>query len=351
MKKTLKFLFIFVIALFSFYNLTYAKNKSENLFQYNEKLKIENSINGTAFLAGNEVKINNEINGVAFVAGEDIDVNAKQNYMFLFGINVDLDSDVENDVFVFGENVKINKNIKRDAYLAGTTIVVNGNINRNTYVYGTDVEIKGNIKGNLNINANNIIIDKNAKIEGTLKYNDNAIIEGLNDKINSKTYALKSNISFGQYVYTFITGYFSITIVALVLVYILEKIFKKALKEINNKKDFASLIGKGFIILLCVPIISITLLMTGLFSSLAIIILIIYGLLIYVSEIFTAYLLAMYIDKKYLKKNLNNYILIIFGLFILRILGIIPLIGGFITFISLLFGLGILSNMILKIKN
>lgn len=348
MRKIFSYIMVFTLMLITQTNLVDAKN--ENLFQYKDKLKIENKINGTAFLAGNEVKINEKINGIGFVAGEQINVNADQDYMFLFGINVDVDSDINNDTFILGENVKLNKNIKRDAYVAGTTIVLNGNVDRNTYIYATDVEIKGTLKGNVYVNASNIKVHKNAEIEGVLKYNDNAIVEGLNESIQTKTYSLKENYSFGEYLYTFITSYLGIAVVGLVLVYLFEKVFKKSLDEIKSSKDIFRLLCKGFVFLFCVPIISLTLLMTGVFSSISIIMLIIYGLLIYVSEIFTAYVIAYYIDKKWINKKINSYVLIILGLLIIRILSIIPIINGFITFAVLLTGLGIISNMILKLK-
>ena len=350
MKKILNYLLVFFVSMFMLLNFTNAKNKGTELFQHSDKLKIEKKINGTAFLAGNEVKINKKINGIGFIAGEEININANQDYLFLLGMNVDVDADINKDIFIFGENVKVNKDIKRDAYVAGTTIVLNGNINRNTYVYATTVEIKGVINGNININSTTIKIDKNAQIKGTLKYNDNAIIEGLNKNIETKTYSLKNNYSIGEYLYSFITSYVGIAIVGIFLVYLLEKLFIKALNEIKSKKDIINLMSKGFVILICVPIIGLTLLMTGLFSSLAIIGLIVYGLLIYLSEIFTGYLLANYIDKKWLNKKLNSYILMILGLFIIRVLSIIPILGGFISFICLLIGLGLLGNMILKIK-
>ena len=43
------------------------------------------------------------------------------------------------------------------------------------------------------------------------------------------------------------------------------------------------------------------------------------------------------IDNKYLKKNLNSYLLVIVGLFIISVLKIIPVIGAFVSLFSLLF--------------
>ena len=244
MKKMMKHILVIVISLFTMISFANAKSKGTELFQYNDKLEINNRINGTAFFAGNEVKVNEKINGIGFIAGEEININEEQDYLFLFGLNVDVDSNINNDVFIFGENVKVNKNIKRDAYVAGTTIVLNGSVDRNTFVYATTVEIKGKLNGNVYINATNIKIDEKAEIKGTIKYNDNALIEGLNNDIKTKTYSLKENYSIGEYVYSFITSYIGIVIVGLVLVYILEKVFKKSINEVKSRRDFANMLGK-----------------------------------------------------------------------------------------------------------
>lgn len=350
MRKIGKYILVIVLCMICSITLVKAKNYTKDLFQTGDNLKIEKELEGTSFLAGREVKINNKIKGIGFIAGEEIKINDVQEYLFLIGNNVDLDADIKNDLFVFGENVRVNKSIKRDAYLAGTTIVLNGNVARNTYIYGTTVEIKGTIKGNININAVEIKIDKDAKILGTFKYNEDATIKGDIKNIETKTYKLNKNYSISEYIISFITSFISITSVGLVLMYILKDIFKKSLKEIKNKKYFISLLGKGFLILIGTPIISLTLLMTGLFTSLGTILIIIYGLLIYISEIFVAYILSNLINKKWLNKNINEYMLIIIGIFIVRVLSTIPIIGGFITFVVLLLGLGIIGNLIIQTK-
>ena len=51
-----------------------------------------------------------------------------------------------------------------------------------------------------------------------------------------------------------------------------------------------------------------------------------------------------------MKKNLNSYLLVIVGLFIISVLKIIPIIGAFVSLFSLLFGLGITGNMIIELR-
>lgn len=353
MKKYFKYLMV-AIAIITIPTLSvFAKSSGKSLFQSGDKVTIDNKLDGTAFIAGNEIKVNNSIDGIGFVAGNKLTVNGNQEYLIAAGNEIIVEKDIEKDLFLAGNDIKINGNVSRDSYLAANTITLNGNFNRNSYVYATEVTLKGTFNGNVTVNAGTINIE-GAKITGTLKYNKDAIIEGLNNNIKTKTYDVASTkVTFKEYVYTMVSKYVHITMLALVLVFVCEKLFKKSLKQTEELtvKKTAVLCGKGFLILIGVPIITLMLLMTGLFSSVGVIGGIIYGILIYIANIFTAYTVAQKLDKKYFKKNMNSYMLMIVGLFIVYILSYIPYIGGLISVISLLFGLGISGNMIIEMKN
>lgn len=353
MKKYIKIFVVLLLCLTVSITKTNAKSYVKDLFQVEDKVTIDNELDGTSFIAGNEVEVNKKINGIGFIAGNEININANQEYLFVAAAETNIKSDIEKDFFLFSSIVNLDSNIKRDAYIAGEELNIDGTVERNTYIYGTEVNLKGTFKGNVTVNGTIINIDKNAKIEGTLKYNKDAVIEGLNNGIKTKTYDIsENNITFKDYISSFISTYIHITILALVLVFAFERIFKKSLKQTENlnAKTIAILCGKGFLILIGVPIIAMMLLFSGAFISVGVIGGLIYGILVYVSEIFTAYFIANVLDKKLLKKNLNAYLLIIIGLFIIKVVSIIPIIGGIISFLSILLGLGILGNMIIESK-
>lgn len=351
MKKIVKYLFILLCLTLTITGVQ-AKSYVRDLFQFDEKLKINEELDGTAFLAGTKVTVNESINGIGFIAGEEIEINKEQEYIFGAGLDTTLNANIKNDLFLFSEELNIKDiTINRDAYLAGTKVNAEATINRNAYIYGTTVDIKGTIKGNLSVNATEINIDENAQIMGTLKYNEDAIVNGLNETITTKTYKNIENFTFKDYIISFLSSYIHLTLLALVLVYLFIKPLKNIEKQVKDKKMIISLLGKGFLMLIGIPIISLTFIMTDLLMSIGIVAIILYGIFIYISEIIVAYILAKYIDKKYIKKDLNNYVLIFLGIFIIKIISIIPFIGGFIYFIIMLLGLGIIGNMIIEAKN
>lgn len=351
MKKYFK-CFILIVVMIMLSITTVNAKSSKDLFQAGDKVSIEDKLDGTAFIAGNEIKVNNKIDGIGFVAGNKLTFNANQEYLFGAGNEIVIEKDVEKDLFLAGNDIKVNGNVLRDTYLAANTITINGNLNRNSYIYANEVTLKGTFNGNVTVYAANINIE-GAKITGTLKYNKDAVIDGLNNTIKTKTYNTTSNkITFKEYMYAIVSKYVHITMLAIVLVFVCEKLFKKSLKQTEDltAKKTAILCGKGFLILIGVPMVALMLLLTGIFSSVGVIGGIIYGILVYIANIFTAYTVAHKLDKKYFKKNMNSYILMIVGLFIIYVLSYIPYIGGFVSLLSLLFGLGISGNMIIEMK-
>lgn len=352
MKKKISIILVVLLCMTFSIVKTNAKSYAKELFQTGEKLTVDENLEGTAFLAGEKVNVNSKINGIGFIAANELNINEKQEYIFGFGTKANIKNVIEKDLFLFASTVNLKSNVLRDAYIGGEEINIDGKIDRNLYIYGTEVNLNGEINGDINLYATKVNISEEAKINGTIKYNEDIIINGLNENINTKTYETNTTITFKDYITNFISSYIHITVFAIVLIFISEKLLTKSLKQTKNidGKKFSILCGKGFLILLGVPIILLMLLFTGLFVSVGIIGALVYGILVYIAEIFTAYFIADLIDKKYLKKNINIYTLVIIGLFIIKVLSIVPLIGGIISFLSLLLGLGILGNMIIEQK-
>ena len=350
MKKYIKILLVLIICItFSIVTVN-AKSYIKDLFQAEENLKIEKELDGTAFLAGAKVNVEKKINGIGFIAGETVTIKDNQEYIITASTKINMEASIENDLFLFTETANIPGNVKRDTYLFATDAKLDGDFGRNVYIAGTDVELNGTFEGNVTINAINIEIDDEAVIKGTLKYNDTAVVDGLNDNIKTKTYKEKQpTTSFKDYLFSALISYINIFVIGALLIYMNKNILIKTLKQSKENSIFNISI-KGFVVLIGIPIIALMLLMSGILSSIGIVGGIIYGLLIYLSSIFTGYHLGNYIDNKYMKKNMTPYKTLAIGLLILKVFILIPLIGELVSLVSLLYGLGIISNMIIETK-
>ena len=355
MKRYLKILLCLIICFTISTNIVEAKSYIKDLFRTGDNVKINKELDGTSFVAGDAIELNSKINGIPFLAGNELNINSNQEYIFGLGKEVRINSDILKDTFLAGEKIILEENTKlgRDAYIFADSLTIEGTIDRNVYIYATTINIKGTINGNVVVSSMEVNIDEEAKILGTLKYNEDAIVEGIKEDIQTKTYKIKTNdITFKEYITEFISSYIHITLLAIVLVFVCENLFKKSLNQTEELSfnKVATLCGKGFLILIGIPIIAMMLLFSGAFISVGVIGAIIYGVLIYISNIFTGYFIAYILDKKYFKKNMNSYLLMIIGLFIVYVTSLIPFIGGIISFISILLGLGISGNMIIEMK-
>ena len=349
MKKTM----LFFLTIFMF--LSVNRVNAGALFKADDNVNLEKPINGTAFVAGNNVSVNNSIDGIGFIAGNNIKINYEQEYVLSAGNDIVLTSDITKDIFLAGANIEIKgSNIKRDAYIAAGDIKIDGNVGRNLYLTGETVELSGTYNGNIYVSADKLDVKDGTIINGTIKYNDDAIITGLKESVKTKLYnnnrtkkkAIKS------YLYSNLSSYVHVLAVALVLVYLFEKLINDISKQTEdiNIKDVLLKMGKGFLIMIGVPIVSIMLMITGVFVSVSVISFALYLMVLYISNILSGYVLASVIDKKYLKRNLNNYAIVSLGLLILYLLRLVPVIGGLISLVSFLYGIGYIGDIIIKSK-
>ena len=259
-----------------------------------------------------------------------------------------LDGKVNNDAFIMsGKQITISGEVKRDAYLLSDNIYIDGNIGRNFFGYATTIKIENaNIKGNLYLRATEIEFGKNVKIEGKIKYNKNAIIKGEENikNIKTETYAIKTNkVSISDYIINILNSTLQYVVVGLLLMIFMPNLFKKLDKE----KNYSDHIAKGFIGLFVVPIACIFLIVIPYTRSLAFILLALYIIFIYISFIFSGYIVGNLV----IKNHNNNYLNLLIGLLILKILTYMPYIGSFVSMGALLIGLGFLLNNIKRAKN
>ena len=354
MKKIIKYLIVLLLCVVFQINGVKAKSYINDLFQAGSNVKLNKKLSGTAFLAGNEIKVNEKVDGIVFAAGNNLKINSEEDYVFGAGSNIVLTNDINKDLFLAAESIEIREsNLKRDAYLMANEVSVNATVDRNIYIAASKVTLNGVYNGNITISADNIVLEKGVVINGQIKYNEKALIKGLDTGVKTKTYKTteKKEVIKNNLVNLF-NSYLHIMILSVIFIYLFENVFKKISK---NTKDLTinkmiTTCGKGFLILIGVPILAFMFLLSGLFVSVGAILGLVYGISVYISTIISAYIFMEKINDKYLKKDMNTYYLAIFGLLAIYILKLVPIIGGFISFVSLIFGLGITGNMIIEQK-
>ena len=329
-------------------------------FFADDNLVVDEEIGKTAFAAGNSVKISSQVDGMSFVAGNIVYINSNQDYLFAAGNNVTLDSTTAKDAFVAGNFITVEASEIRDLYIAGTTMTINSDIKGDLYAIGTNVIINGKVDGDVYLASDTLTMGKDAVINGTLRYPDDAkldikestIINNTEPYEGAKTTKVDtSKVKLEVNPFAIIAGkllgalyrFVAMLIIAIILLALNKKAFDTIKEE---KKSFGyialtSLIGFAFLIIL--PIAAIMAMCTVIGIPLSVIALIIYSILIYLSIIPTAYYFGNLVFGKSIK---NRFLLMLVSLPILYLIRLIPLLGGLVGFISLIFGLGMYAILI-----
>ena len=313
-------------------------------------VKLEDTINGDSAIAGNIIDMIGNIDGIGFIAGETVNVKGSLEYGFMAGNNITVDGVISKNIYAAGNIITFTKNasIGRDIFLAGNEVVLNGNLDRNISISATRVVLEDNltINGNIKINASSIVVKNGANIKGELSYNED-INKDISNTANIgkiTTYKIEKNSSFN--VKDLLQSTLNMIIVFLVITIIIPKSLEKSENIYNESNKYAKNIGIGALFLICVPLISLLLILSNIGISLGIILGLIYGICIYLSYIVSGFILGNLLLGKVMKLNTNKYLSGIIGIIIIKIVSIIPIFGVLVSILALLLGLGTIWNLI-----
>ncbi len=352
---------ILVLLMFVIVPQAQAKEIEHFVSKADTDVVMEEVYNSSVAVAGESVSFEGSVKGLAIGAGNKIVLNGETDYSILAGNSITTNGTVNNDAFIAGNLITTNDKsvFKRDAIIAGSDIELNGVFNRNVSLYAQKVTLKNvSIQGNIKIYAESVTLEKGATVKGTLYYPEDAKYKA-DDKANvsaiEKTPAIQTKDD-QNYFATVSAKIWSFLCYALVFAAI--SLFCPAVfNKINNKYEKITLgeivevFTKGLVIMILIPVIAILLCCTMIGIPLGIILVLLYGIAIYLSTVFTSYLIGYKIWQKVFNKNAHILFFGLIGLFIMLILSLIPGVRTLVSIIATLVGLGLIFDVIKKSKN
>ena len=339
MKKFLK-IFLVLVMTFMMSGSVLAKEVDHFKSDIDNSAEIKDDVKGSSAVLGDNASFSGKADGVSFLLGNSVSFTGESEYAALAGNSIEIEGTINNDAFIAGNVIDIDENasLKRDVIIAGADIEISGKIGRNVSIYGTNIKIKGaEIAGNVKIYGTNLNIDKNTVINGNLSYPSDAVANVNKEAIKGKVIKTEA-ISQEESLMTVVMGKFwsfmSLILVFAVLSLASSKIFVRIQKE-YEKFDFNKALEtftKGLIFVIVLPIIIFAL----------------YFIIMYLSNVFAGYLLGYKLWQKFFDKDINMLVVGIFGLAILFILNLIPGINMIVSIISMMIGIGVIYDVILK---
>ena len=321
--------------------------KSHDVYLTGDNVTIDYVVDGNLFVMADTVTINSKIGGDAFIMAKTINVG-DQAYIFsnLFAIADSIDiKGVVYDVYALAQNFTIsNGYIYRDAKLCCNTININGAIGRNAFVscsninFNTDENDKGIIYGDLTYSTpSELSFDKNI-VNGNVTYKAPKVSheKSIREIVASNISDLGAFLAF-------------VIIIWLVCLWVTPKFLDDTNKFVGKKT--LNVLGTGLLTLIAVPIACIILLLLQLTAGISLLTVAIYILALVVAKsIFTIVANNYLCSKLNINKNTGIFGMLIVSGVIVWVISELPYVGGIVSFIISVLGLGVLVSAILPKK-
>ena len=321
-------------------------------FEASENVELDEDIEGSNLVFGNNVTVNSLIKGVNLLFGNNLTYDGVSEYAAIFGNVIRINGEITNDGAIFGNMVVFDKasSANRDIIIFGNNVTLSGTFNRTVRVYASSLAVKDAIiNGNIKITADDIEVDSDSSILSTFEYNDDADFKNNNKDLIIKTYEREKNeIETSDIVVNYFITIASSILLLLVLLVAFPKIFDNFDNKCLKNDVIIKNIGIGLVSLILIPIVCLILIISSIGSYLGILLAILFVLFIMLSFLVADYTVGRLITNKLIKKDISKYLSGVIGIIIMFILKLIPFIGGIIIFISLIYGIGSIINIILK---
>lgn len=316
---------------------------NSDLYLAQETVNVSTVVDGNAFIMGKDVTISGEIGGDLFVMADKLTIDGGYIYSSIFACANEITiNGVVYDVYAMCNTFNLESNgfVYRDMKVMASTVNVNGSVRRDAYIGAGNIHfaegIDTSIYGNLHYSSEKEITIPEGAVAGEVKYTIGKAEEA----------SLASIIL--SYVSDLITTLFFTFVVTLAFLWLTPN-FVKRVGNMGVGKSFASL-GIGVISPVALIFIGIILILSGIGTSIFVCgifaTIILYYLGFTVTSIFFGKL-----AEKLLKMEGNTKLVLLTLASAIILWGIsqIPFVGGLLSIIITLFGVGVtLVNIVIR---
>lgn len=276
---------------------------------------------------------------------------------------VRFEGDAGREVFLAGETVVIEEGaiVGRDGYAAGMNVRINGEVERHLMGAGESVILNGAVSGDAGLRAESLTLNDTSEIGGDFRYespneasiSSNAVIAGETVWTESEVWQRGPRLTpqsrlllRGAFL---IWSLLSALIVWLVIRLVSPLFWQERIRPVESQA--LKTIGAGALVLFGIPLVSMLLMITVIGIPMGLILLIVYGLALYLARIITAVLIGNMIIRRVGKVTFWTELLqVLTGLLIIEILSLIPIVNILVGIMVVVIGLGAISLSIRRSK-
>lgn len=311
-------------------------NTNAAVYEGNTNILLNGYVNGNSFLIGQQVTISGYVKGDLFVMANSLVIESG--------------AEVTGTVFALAKEMKISGKVN-DVYALSQefTLVESGFVARDLNLSASTATFQGKVGRDVNLSANTLSFDEGAKnlIGGDLNYSAPNEVTIPEDVVIGKVNFEKMTVeqpSTAKIISNYVTNFFIVvlyaTLVIILATFVTPNFAKKATYSMTKRPFISALIGIGAIIF--VPIVSVVLLFTVIFTYAGLSLLVAYILVLSITIAILGMAIGNYFADKLKNKTKTKFILLsIASVAILWLLQQVPFVGGYISIFTVVFGLGI----------
>lgn len=320
-------------------------------FAAGDTVTIYGTVNGDAYIAGGVVTVDGIINGDLLVAGGQLNIGGEiAQDVRAAGGELKINADIGQNATLLGGNVNVLESTKLPGslVLAAGNVMVDSEVGRDLVAGVGTLTVSNKVGGDIRTGVGLLTLSPDAQVGGNVTYysEEEAQISksaSVSGEVVRKTPPVEldrdmSNQLGGTYnLAGKISAFFASLIVGLLILKLFPKYYDQVSEKLVSRPWYS--LGIGFAVLVLTPFALILLLITIIGIPLSLISFSVYLIYLYLAKLYVSYFAGTLVLEKAGREMHPGWALAL-GLVIYYVLTALPMVGGFVAFIVLLFGLG-----------
>ena len=323
----------------------------DDLYAFGNTVVIQGTVNGTVVAAGSNVMVSGAVNGDLFAAGNSVDVTGSvRNSVRAAGSSVQLAGAVGRDALLAGSTLSVAPTapIAQDLLLGGAMATVGAPVGRNVFGSTSQLTLAAPVHGNVTGQFEDLRLQPGAVINGNLTYTSNrdvqvapgAAVQGVAQRTPTPA-ATEPQRDFAPDALGWIRGLVGVAVLGLLLVLVFPAAARTSAETIGRAM-WPSL-GIGFATLLAVPVAALLVFGLGLVVGgwwLSLLLLEMYAIKLAVGIVVGGLFVGEWLLARAKVPALHPAWALLGGVFVLAVVGLIPVLGPLVNVVVLAVGLG-----------
>lgn len=321
------------------------------LYSAGNTVRVDGTVKGDLICGGQQVTVNGTVNGDVLCAAQSITVSGHvTGSIRSVAQNISVTGKVDGSVSIAAmtANISGDSTIGRDLTIAAQDITMDGTVGRDAQIVGRSFNTNGKITRDLNVQATTVSLSDKATIGNNFAYvsgPDASVATGAH--ISGKTthnQPPKENptpaaITVSAWLSALSLGFASFLLLGIALLGASPRMMATTARAIT--KSPLGTIGVGFLALILPPVIAVFLFITIIGIPLAFVILFSWMVALIAAISVSSHALGKaVITKLKWQEKWQNFAALVIGVLIIFLIALIPYVGGYALFATLLWGLG-----------